>query len=128
MRFITLITILLTAIGVLSCEKEPGPGGKASIEGRLKIIDYNGICTVIIEEYYPLDEEVFIIYGDDPSYSDRIRTGPNGVFWFPNLRMGDYTIYAITDSCDAPEDTVSVSVEITDRDQEIKLNEMVVLR
>ena len=63
------------------------------------MLEYNKTCTVLKDEYYGIDEIVYIIAGDDPSYFERVRTGPDGTFWFPNLRMGKYEVYALSENC-----------------------------
>jgi len=43
---------------------------------------------------YIRDEDVYLIYGEDHSYSQRIRSNYDGIYEFKYLRPGDYTIYA----------------------------------
>lgn len=101
-----------------SCSNGPGPGGKASIQGVIKATRYVNNCTTLAGTFLAEDEEVYIIYGDDPSYGDRIRTGPGGVFYFPYLRPGKYTIYAYSTKCTvAQKEAVVMEVEITDKSQ-----------
>lgn len=124
----------LLILGILlintSCEEEPGPGGRASITGKVLVQDFNGNCTILNEEYYAPDEEVHIIYGDDPSYSERIRTGPGGVYWFPYLKTGRYTVYAISENCSAPGglEIVQQEVEIDEKRQQVTLSDIIVMR
>lgn len=133
--------LLLLLVVISGCEKEPGEGGLASIEGKLFIQEYNGNCSSVQFEYYAVDEEVYIIAGDDPSYFERVRTGPDGTFWFPYLRKGSYTVYALTEDCrwdpesgevemiegNTPE-AVEVRVEITDRKEKYVMDDIVVFR
>ena len=126
----SVLRLALAAISLAfvltSCTNEAGPGGKASIKGRLHATNvWNSNCIAITngDEYYVPDEEVYIVYGDDPSYGDRIRTGPDGTFWFQYLRVGTYKIYAYSNDCDDPsgKSAVIMSVEITDKKQEVDL-------
>lgn len=112
------------------CSKEPGEGGLASIQGKVYVLEYNGNCSELRNEYYGIDEEVYIIAGDDPSYFERVRTGPDGTFWFPYLRKGRYEVYAISEDCEAPglETTVSIRVEIEERKQQVTTQNLVVIR
>ena len=121
---------LILAALFSACSKQEGPGGEASIRGRIMVLDYNGNCSELLEEYPGIDEEVYIIYGDDPSYSERIRTGPDGIFWFPYLRKGDYTVYALTEPCNVPGQltTEEVQVSINSRKQEVNIGDLVVIR
>ena len=124
-----LFTIII-AILFIQCEKEPGEGGQASIQGKIFVQEYNAGCTVLSSEYYVVDEEVYIIAGDDPSYFERVRTGPDGTYWFPYLRKGKYTVYAISDDCNNPgqDTTVQMEVEIDSRKQELVLPDMVIIK
>lgn len=123
---IALLCLIITA----SCEKEPGEGGRASISGKVYVEEYNGNCTELRDEYYGINERVFIIAGDDPSYFDDVRTGPDGTFWFRFLRKGKYKIYALSDNCDVPGETepIILEVEIKERKQEFETEDIVVIR
>ncbi|MEZ5173193.1 MAG: hypothetical protein R2850_06735 [Bacteroidia bacterium] len=52
------------------------------------------------------------------------------MYWFPNLRKGKYTIYAISESCipNAGDTIVSMQVEITDRKETVEVPDLVVIR
>ncbi len=91
MSFAILIVILTGAVS--SCSKEAGEGGNSSIYGKVLVKNYNSTFTLLKEEYYAQDEDVYIIYGDDRTYSDRVRTSYDGSFEFKNLRSGEYHIY-----------------------------------
>jgi len=65
---------------------------------------------------YPApDEDVFIIYDGDRSYSQRIRTNYDGVYEFKYLRPGDYTIYAYSkdSTLTLPQEIYPVIREVT---------------
>jgi hypothetical protein len=123
-----LFGVLLFSI--YSCSKGPGPGGDATITGKLLVESYNSNCSIKQAEFYGVDEDVYLIYGDDPSYTERVRTGPGGVFWFPYLRKGTYTVYAITQSCSAilGDSIISKTIEIKDRKETISTEDLVVIR
>jgi len=126
----TIYFTIVLALLLLGCSKEPGEGGQASITGKVYVYEFNGNCSELRGEYYGIDEEVYIIAGDDPSYFERVRTGPDGTFWFPYLRKGNYQVYAISDNCDAPGETeaVIIDVEITERKQEFVTENIEVIR
>jgi len=113
-----------------SCQDQPGEGGRASIQGKVYVKDFNGNCTVLLDSFYGIDEEVFIIAGDDPSYFERVRTGPGGTFWFPYLRKGKYEVYALSEPCNVAGEleTVGVQIEIKERKEEIVTEDIIVLR
>jgi len=88
-------TLLLALLSVLwGCLKEPGPGGTATIAGKIYAYDYDAEMNNLRTQYYAPDEEVYIIYGDDSIFSDRTRTSYDGSFRFEYLRPGSYTIFA----------------------------------
>jgi hypothetical protein len=95
MKKAIIVAILLPFlfISLQSCKKEAGSGGSSSIYGKVKVKDYNDTFTTLLEEYYAQDVDVFIVYGDDKSYSDHNRTGYDGTYEFKYLRPGDYKIY-----------------------------------
>lgn len=106
------------ALFTSACTNGSGPGGKASIEGTVKATRYVNNCTLNAGSFLAEDEDVYIIYGDDPSYGDHVKTGPGGVFYFPYLRPGKYTIYAYSTTCTvAQKEAVTMEVEITDKNQ-----------
>ncbi|MCH2213615.1 MAG: hypothetical protein MK086_00445 [Flavobacteriales bacterium] len=120
---------VVASIIAFSCENEPGEGGRASIQGRVFV--HVIACEDTLDSSYGVDEEVYIIAGDDPSHFDRVRTGPDGTFWFPYLRKGKYEIYGLSEptACDNPFGQlipVSVFVEIEERKDEIVTSDIVI--
>lgn len=104
-----------------SCEKGPGEGGLATIEGKLYVYKYNGNCTELRDQYYGVDQRVYIIAGDEATYFDNVRTGPDGAFVFKYLRKGKYKVYAISKNCDisGQEEPVYLDVEIKSRKEKV---------
>ncbi len=108
------LILVLFALMTASCEKEAGTGGNSAITGAVHVTDYNVNMLVIQGTYMGADEWVYIVYGDDVSYSDRIRTGPDGRFEFKYLRKGHYTLYVFAeDTTLAGQTAVVKRVEIT---------------
>ncbi|MBN2214062.1 MAG: hypothetical protein JW723_07450 [Bacteroidales bacterium] len=71
--------------------------GTSSVTGKVWVVDKNAERTDIIAEYYGADEDVFIVYGDDPFHFDDVKTYHDGTFRFENLVKGTYTVYALSD-------------------------------
>ena len=120
--FFELVIFLALFFAVSGCKKEAGEGGNSSISGKVYVRDYNTTFIVLQYEYYGPDVDVYIIYGDDKSYSERIRTSYDGTYEFKYLRPGKYHIYAY--SKDSTLQTSSeiaklVDVEISDKKQEV---------
>lgn len=118
------ITLLFFAIffGTLfnSCKKEAGSGGSSTITGRIWVKDYPGPL-----EYGGLDEDVYLIYGDDVSYSDRVRANYDGYYEFKFLRKGDYKIYVysadITGTINSGKEAIIKEVSITKNKQTVEV-------
>jgi hypothetical protein len=125
------IALIFCAL-LVSCEKEPGKGGTSSITGKVVVRQYNTNFTTLLEQYYATDEDVFIIYGDDDTYSDKTTTNYDGTFRFEYLRKGEYTVYAYSeDSANYPsqrEIAVIRTVKITDNKQDKEVPEIFILK
>jgi hypothetical protein len=80
-------------LALLSCTKEAGDGGNSTIYGKIIAHNYNAEFTELRGIYPAADEDVYLIYGEDRSYSQRVRSNYEGVYEFKYLREGDYTIY-----------------------------------
>lgn len=91
------ILLMVIAIMLGSCSKEPGTGGSAVIYGKVFVRDFDEFFTVLHEEYYGQDIDVYLIYGDDRSYSDHVKTAYDGSFEFKYLRPGDYHVYCYSE-------------------------------
>jgi hypothetical protein len=120
---ITGVLLLFIAVFLFhSCSKEAGEGGAASIRGYIHVTDYNSTFLVVQGEYPGADEYVYIIYGDDVSYGDRIRTSPDGTFEFKYLRKGKYTVYVYQeDTTLAGQSAVVRTAEISEKKQTLDL-------
>jgi hypothetical protein len=85
-----IVTILFSSY---SCEKKPGVGGDAKINGKVYFKHYNSTFTTLIEEGYLADTYVYIVYGDQLSYGTRLKTNYKGEYEFKFLYPGKYKIY-----------------------------------
>lgn len=97
-RKIILSLTLLIGLGVSSCKKPEGKGGQATIHGKIWVENYSTLNNMadsysLKGEFPGADEDVYIIYGDDASYGDKVKSGTNGMFEFKYMRKGDYRIY-----------------------------------
>jgi hypothetical protein len=90
----TFLLFVSFSLMMASCSKDPGEGGTSSISGKVFAKDYNSTFTVLQSEYYASDIWVYIIYGSDKDYGDRIKTSYDGTYEFKYLRPGTYHLYA----------------------------------
>jgi hypothetical protein len=129
------LPLLLSCVSLLilatACSKDPGAGGTSSIFGKIYVKDYNTTFTVLQEEYYAPKEDVFIIYGDDKTYSDHVNTNYDGTFEFNYLRKGTYHIYAYSkDSTLQTNALIPVvkDIEITKNNSESDAGEILIFK
>ncbi|MBC7863012.1 MAG: hypothetical protein IAF38_08555, partial [Bacteroidia bacterium] len=98
MKPIKIFSIAMTVSILLgmtfSCEKPAGPGGKASVTGKLYAKDFDKYATVKLSEYYVAGENVFICYGDNKAVGNDVKTSADGSFEFLYLNKGHYRIFA----------------------------------
>jgi hypothetical protein len=126
--YLTLAIVFIFAFA--GCKKAPGEGGNSSIKGSVWVEDWNGSFTIKNGEYAGADEWVYIIYGDDVSYSDRIRTNYNGEYEFKYLRKGKYKIYTYskdnTLQSQSGEISIVKDVEITEKKQVVTVDKITI--
>jgi hypothetical protein len=86
---------VLIGMGLLlsGCESPEGYGGSSSISGRIITEYYNDDYSLLIREEPSVDEEVFLLFGDNENVGDRELSSITGSFEFAYLRPGNYTVY-----------------------------------
>lgn len=100
--------------------------GFAKIRGKVILINYRNNGT----EYsiYPAQErEVYITYNNAEFYTDRIKTDSEGYFEFNHLLKGKYEIFIYSEDVETGSNkllTQKASVEITERDQSVVLDDI----
>ncbi len=97
---VAVVTMLVFLSGT-ACQKEPGIGGTGAIQGTIIEKFYNDDYTEFLYELPAVDEEVFILFGNDKVLGDRVFTGITGEFRFEFLYPGDYEIYFQSDDTTA---------------------------
>jgi len=139
MNKLTLLFAVASAVVVSSCKKPAGEGGRATITGKIWVENYstlNNMADIYTSkgEYAGADEDVYIIYGDDASYGNKTKSGPDGVFEFKFLRKGDYKIYVQSkDTTRASyfygsgSKTVDASVTISDKKETVDVGTLTIL-
>ncbi len=115
-KFGMLVFVLLNVGILFSCTKGPGPGGRASIRGKIYARNYN-------KDYFKIDsgliggQKVYIKYGDEPGVGDDVDTDMTGTYVFPYLREGKYTVYAYSKRLtnNTLDSVISQEINITNR-------------
>lgn len=128
----SIALLLLSGFFFVSCSKEAGEGGNSTIYGKVIVHNYNSNFTVLNDIYDGADEEVYIIYGDDLSYSERIRTSYNGVYEFKYLRPGNYTVFVYSEdsTLTLPSGKYAVirEIKITGNRQTVKADDIIIFK
>jgi hypothetical protein len=94
MKKINSLAVIVIVL-LLSCKKEPGEGGFASIEGKVFLKNYDAYFSILSSQYYQPGETVYIIYGDQTEVGNTVKTSYDGSFKFNYLRKGKYKVYVI---------------------------------
>lgn len=128
-----IVIILTVLLAITSCKKEEGEGGKASVNGTVWLKEYNGYFTILQLERPAYDEYVYIQYGDEINYGDRVKTNYDGRFEFKYLRPGNYKIFTYSkDPTDkdntSPDKTMVVykEFEISSKKETIALDTLTI--
>ena len=128
---IRILIIGLIIMPFISCEKTEGEGGTSSIIGKVRVKNYDSSFKVLLDEYYAQEQRVYIIYGDDITHSDDVRTNYDGTYRFSFLRKGIYHIYAYSkDSTGTVASGIVPEIktaEITKNNQHIELDDIIIL-
>lgn len=140
MRYLIFLSAALFML--ISCKKVEGPGGRATIKGKLKIIEVDSGGNIMFEYNAP-HYDVYIIYGDDPEktyFDDDIKTSYDGTFEFNYLEKGDYRVFYYEDLTFAEmaaqttipytdtEEAVIQSVTISDKKETVDLGTITVYK
>ncbi len=75
--------------------------GAATICGKVYVLNYKNSTTYPDLEVKDItlaqEVDVYIVYNNQPFYTDRTRTGFDGTFCFPNLIKGPYSVYVYSE-------------------------------
>lgn len=123
-------------LALTACRKDPGIGGDAKVYGKIYYKHYNSTFTTLINEGYLSDTYVYIVFGENVNYGQRIKTNYKGEFEFKYLYKGDYKIYSygldsaamVNGQLPISEKASVVNFEITDRKQELVLENLNVFK
>lgn len=119
----------LVDVGTITVVNNNASSGNAKIRGKVKVMNYNSSYTQLLEEYYAMDEGVYIIHGENWGYEDRVRTIFDGSYEFTDLGIGDYRVYIYSEDSTGtvPGGLVPVvqEVTITSNNQIVELPDLI---
>ncbi|MEA4918189.1 hypothetical protein [Proteiniphilum sp.] len=79
----------------VSCINEEGEGGTASVDGFVyKIVHPDGEYNFTKDTFPAARTDVYIQYGNQKPYGDKMDIGPDGYFKFKYLMDGNYIVFA----------------------------------
>jgi len=111
-----------------ACQVEEGKGGRATIQGKVFVDDYNQDGMLVVSDYIA-DWDVYIVYGDDETYGDVTTTHFDGTYQFDFLYEGNYTIYTYTKCTQCPNNIqpVIIEVQINEPDELVILPDLMIV-
>tara|TARA_B110000285_G_scaffold184948_1_gene209690 strand:- start:262 stop:666 length:405 start_codon:yes stop_codon:yes gene_type:complete len=122
--------IILLALSITSCRKGEGKGGKATITGKVYVHHYINLGAQNDKSYYARDKDVFIVYGTNTFYDDKVATHHDGSYQFDYLMPGNYTVYTyskdVDGSADNPRILVLEEVTISSKKETVELDDFVI--
>lgn len=89
-----LLALLCALLLFYSCEKAPGPGGRATVKGKVYARDFDNTQNYLISQGYASGEKVYIMYGDHTVIDNSTTTAGDGSYEFRHLNKGHYKVYA----------------------------------
>lgn len=123
-----IVGLLLMVLPLSGCSKVEGPGGAATIQGKMHIKVYDAAQN-LINEYDAAKFDVYIIYGDDPTqtyFDDDVETSYDGTFKFRFLEPGNYRIFFYEDCNNSQQSTCYSGKVVTIKDVTITSKKEVV--
>ncbi len=126
------VLLIFAIIFLVACKKPAGPGGKATVKGKVYAYDYDNTVKYLVSKGYSAGEKVYIIYGDNKAIDNSIVTSIDGVFEFKYLAKGHYKVFV--NSLDTTfkikgndtENPVITEFDITSSKQTVVLEDIVI--
>jgi hypothetical protein len=108
-----LLTLMVMAFLLPSCNKGPGEGGTGTVQGFVKLVHHpDDDYTLTPDTMVAAKTDVFIVYGDEDFFGDDVETNAEGMYQFEYLRPGEYTVFAYSTLPSGEKVAVSETVEL----------------
>ncbi len=123
-----ILFLLISSLFFFSCINDEGEGGTGSIEGYVyKVVHPDEVYNFKADTFPASKEDVYIVYGNDAVYGDKMDAHHDGFFKFKYLTKGLYKIYSYSTHPDGRKvaviDTVILASGETKRTQDIYIHE-----
>jgi hypothetical protein len=132
-RILAALMILFLGVFGISCKKNPGEGGRATLKGKLLSGNFHSPDVPVTLEDGEPEERVYLVYGDrDDGFDDDKKTNHNGAFEFRFLRKGKYKLFAYSQDPNLPSSSSKTAVvrefEIKSGRENIEINDLIVYK
>ena len=108
-----LMTLLVLALIMPSCNKGPGEGGTGTVQGFVKLVHHpDDDYTLTPDTMVAAKTDVFIIYGNEAYFGNDVETGADGMYQFEYLLPGEYTVFAYSTLPSGEKVAVSQTVSL----------------
>lgn len=94
--YIQILLLIVITFCLASCNKKAGPGGQATVIGKVYANDFDNTFNYLISKGYSSGTKVYIVYGDEKGVSNAITTAIDGTYEFKYLTKGHYKVYALS--------------------------------
>lgn len=117
---------IVASLIIAGCNKEPGPGGKATIKGNIYSNNYCEESGTLQGQTGATGQRVYISYGGGQQYDDDVRAGSNGYFEFKFMNPGTYRLSVLSEclSCPGGTEEVSTKIEVGKNDKDVTVGRM----
>ncbi|WP_313807502.1 hypothetical protein [Flavobacterium sp.] len=121
------LILFITSFCLLSCSKDEGYGGLASISGKVFAKDYNS-SGVLVSEGYIAGMKVYISAHDGGAFYDDVDTYPDGSFKFNFLHEGEYDVWVVGDCDYCPWDQTYVlkTIKVSSKKENVVVEDFIV--
>ncbi len=92
--YIHILILLVFIVCLSSCKKPEGPGGQASVKGKVYASDFDNTNTYLVSKGYFPGIKVYIIYGNGTEIGNSVVTSTDGSYEFKYLNKGHYKVFA----------------------------------
>lgn len=113
-KILLALSIFLLTLALPSCNHVEGPGGTATIEGTVYLVQHpDDNYNLETDTVLAAKTDVFLVYGEDGFYGDDVETDHSGHYRFKYLCPGTYTVYAYSTLSSGQRIAVPQTVTVT---------------
>jgi len=107
------LLLILVSFFLFSCINEEGEGGISVVQGHIyQVLHEDDIFSFKADTFPAAKTDVYIVYGDEPIYGDKMETGYDGFYRFRYLTDGTYKVFAYSTFPDSRKVAVIDSITV----------------